>query len=40
MQTNIWLKLVIGDAKVTLTELSQALGSWKAPDTWYKKSRS
>jgi 3D-(3,5/4)-trihydroxycyclohexane-1,2-dione acylhydrolase (decyclizing) len=31
---------VIGDAKVTLTELSQALGSWKAPDTWYKKSRS
>ncbi len=30
---------VIGDAKVTLNELSQALGNWKAPDDWYKKSR-
>ena len=30
---------VIGDAKVSLTELSQALGDWKAPDDWYKKSR-
>ena len=30
---------VIGDAKVTLNELSQALGSWKASDDWYKKSR-
>ena len=30
---------VIGDAKVSLTELSQSLGDWKAPDDWYKKSR-
>ena len=30
---------IIGDAKVSLNELSQALGDWKAPDTWYKKSR-
>jgi 3D-(3,5/4)-trihydroxycyclohexane-1,2-dione acylhydrolase (decyclizing) len=30
---------VIGDAKVSLTELTQALGNWKAPDDWYKKSR-
>ncbi len=27
---------VIGDAKVSLTELSQALGSWKAGDEWNK----
>ena len=31
---------VIGDAKVTLKDLSLALGDWKAPDNWYKKSRS
>ena len=30
---------VIGDAKVTLNELSQALGNWKASEEWYKKSR-
>ena len=30
---------VVGDAKVSLMELSQALGSWKADDNWYKKSR-
>ena len=30
---------VIGDAKVTLNELSQALGDWKASEDWYKKSR-
>ena len=30
---------IIGDAKVSLMELSQALGNWKADDNWYKKSR-
>ena len=30
---------IVGDAKVTLLELTQALGSWKAPDEWHKKSR-
>ena len=30
---------VIGDAKVTLQDLSNALGEWKAPDEWHKKSR-
>ena len=30
---------VIGDAKVSLQELSNALGDWKAPDKWHKKSR-
>merc|ERR1711991_733458 len=30
---------VVGDAKVSLIELSNALGSWKANDDWYKKSR-
>ena len=30
---------VIGDAKVSLIDLSQALGNWKAPDDWNKKSR-
>merc|ERR1711991_400756 len=30
---------VIGDAKVTLNELSQALANWQAPEDWYKKSR-
>ena len=30
---------VIGDAKVTLNELSQALGNWKASEEWHKKSR-
>jgi 3D-(3,5/4)-trihydroxycyclohexane-1,2-dione acylhydrolase (decyclizing) len=30
---------IIGDAKVTLPELSQALGDWKSPNDWYKKSR-
>ena len=31
---------VIGDAKVSLLDLSDALGNWKAPNDWYKKSRS
>ena len=30
---------VIGDAKVSLQGLSNALGDWKAPDEWHKKSR-
>ena len=30
---------IIGDAKVSLIDLSQALGNWKAPEDWYKKSR-
>ena len=30
---------LIGDAKVSLQELSNALGDWKAPDEWHKKSR-
>ena len=30
---------VIGDAKVSLQELSNALGDWKAPNEWHKKSR-
>ena len=30
---------VVGDAKVSLKELSQVLGDWKASDDWYKKSR-
>ena len=30
---------IIGDAKVSLQELSNALGDWKAPDEWHKKSR-
>ena len=30
---------VIGDAKVSLQELSNVLGDWKAPDEWHKKSR-
>ncbi len=30
---------VIGDAKVSLQEISNALGDWKAPDEWHKKSR-
>ena len=31
---------VIGDAKVSLSDLSNTLGSWKAPSDWYKKSRN
>ena len=31
---------VIGDAKVSLSDISNALGSWKAPSDWYKKSRN
>ena len=31
---------VIGDAKVSLTELSQTLGSWKAGEEWNKKSQT
>ena len=31
---------VIGDAKVSLMELSTALEDWKAPDNWYQKSRN
>ena len=30
---------IIGDAKVSLNELSQALGDWKASEEWHKKSR-
>ena len=30
---------VVGDAKVSLLDISNALGNWKAPDEWYKKSR-
>ena len=30
---------VIGDAKVTLTELSNAIGDWKSSDNWHKKSQ-
>ena len=30
---------VIGDAKITLSDLSNALGSWKGPSDWYKNSR-
>ena len=30
---------IVGDAKVSLNELSLALGNWKASDDWYKKSR-
>jgi 3D-(3,5/4)-trihydroxycyclohexane-1,2-dione acylhydrolase (decyclizing) len=32
-------KAVVGDAKVSLTELSIALGNWKADSKWYEKSR-
>ena len=28
---------VVSDAKVGLSELSKALGEWKAPDNWYKR---
>lgn len=31
---------VIGDAKVSLIELSAALEDWKASDNWYQKSRT
>ena len=31
---------VIGDAKISLNDLSAALGNWQADDTWYKKSRA
>ena len=30
---------IVGDAKVSLNELSLALGDWKASDDWYQKSR-
>jgi len=30
---------VIGDAKVSLNELSQILGNWKAPEEWHNKSK-
>ncbi len=30
---------VFGDAKVSLLDISNTLGNWKAPDDWYKKSR-
>ena len=32
-------KAVVGDAKVSLTELSTALGNWKADTKWHEKSR-
>ena len=31
---------IVGDAKVCIQDLTVALGSWKATDEWYKKSRS
>ena len=31
---------IVGDAKVTLKDLSLALGDWRAEDSWYKRSRS
>ncbi len=31
---------VVGDAKVSIEDLSRALGSWKAGNEWYKKSRN
>ncbi len=31
---------VIGDAKVSINELSLALGDWKANEDWYQKSRN
>ena len=31
---------IVGDAKVCIQDLTVALGSWKASDEWYKKSRS
>ena len=31
---------VVGDAKTSLSELSQALGDWKAGDEWNKKSQT
>ena len=31
---------VIGDAKVSLEELSQSLGSWKSNDSWYQESKN
>ena len=31
---------IIGHAKVSLIELSAALGDWKASDNWYQKSRT
>ena len=30
----------VGDAKVTLKELTQALDNWKSPEEWYQKSRT
>ena len=30
---------VVGDAKISLLDLSNALGNWKAPNDWYKNSR-
>lgn len=30
---------LVGDARETLTELSDALGTWKGPDTWVTKAR-
>ena len=30
---------IVGDAKITLSDLSNALGNWKAPPDWYKSSR-
>ena len=31
---------IVGDAKVCIQDLTVALGNWKAPEDWYKKSRS
>jgi 3D-(3,5/4)-trihydroxycyclohexane-1,2-dione acylhydrolase (decyclizing) len=32
-------KAIVGDAKISLIELSKELGSWQAEDSWHKKSR-
>ena len=31
---------IVGDAKVSLQDLTNYLGTWRSPEEWYKKSRS